>query len=107
MTCRKLLPLAALLSLTALAPLPASAQLISRLDLSFDMALAAAQGTLLACRERGFPVAVVVVNRDGETIVTLRADNAGPHTVENARRKAYTALSFKISTQGFLDEMKT
>jgi uncharacterized protein GlcG (DUF336 family) len=28
----------------------------------------------------------------------LRADNASPHTLENARRKAYTARSFRMST---------
>ena len=28
----------------------------------------------------------------------MRADNAGPHTMENARRKAYTARSFRTST---------
>jgi uncharacterized protein GlcG (DUF336 family) len=40
----------------------------------------------------------VVVDRDAETIVAIRSDYAGPHTMENARRKAYTALSFRIST---------
>ena len=40
----------------------------------------------------------MVVDRDGETIVAIRGDNAGPHTMKNARRKAYTALSFRIST---------
>ena len=97
----------AALSLSLLTAPPASAQLLSRLDLSFDMALAAAQGALAACRERGAAEAVVVVNRDGETIVVLRGDNAGPHTVENARRKAYTALTFKMTTQAFIEEMKT
>ena len=29
------------------------------------------------------------------SIVAMRADNAGPHTMENARRKAYTARSFR------------
>jgi uncharacterized protein GlcG (DUF336 family) len=28
----------------------------------------------------------------------LRGDNAGPHTMENARRKAFTARSFRTST---------
>ncbi len=46
----------------------------------------------------GYGESAVVVDRAGETIVALRGDNAGPHTMENARRKAYTALSFRIST---------
>jgi len=39
-----------------------------------------------------------VVDRDGETIVAIRGDNAAPHTMENARRKAHTAMSFRTST---------
>jgi hypothetical protein len=33
--------------------------------------------------------------------VALRGDNAGPHTLENARRKAYTASSFRQSTTDY------
>jgi uncharacterized protein GlcG (DUF336 family) len=87
--------------------LPASAQLIARRDLSYPMALAMATGALEACKTRGFNVAVVVVDRGGDTMVALRADDAGPHTMENARRKAYTARTFRMTTQAFIDEMKT
>jgi uncharacterized protein GlcG (DUF336 family) len=38
----------------------------------------------------------VVVDRDGETVVAIRGDNAQPYTMENARRKAYTAMNFRI-----------
>ena len=37
----------------------------------------------------------------GETIVAIRGDDAGPHTMENARRKAYTAMSFRTSTTDY------
>jgi len=40
-------------------------------------------------------------------MVALRADDAGPHTMENARRKAYTARTFRMSTEEFIQEMKT
>ena len=30
----------------------------------------------------------------GDVMVALRANDAGPHTMENARRKAYTARTF-------------
>jgi uncharacterized protein GlcG (DUF336 family) len=43
----------------------------------------------------------------GNTIVSLKGDNSGAHTVENARRKAYTAMTFKMTTEAFLQEMKT
>ena len=87
--------------------LPASAQLIARRDLSYSMALTIATTALEACKARGYPVAVVVVDRGGDTMVSLRGDEAGPHTVENARRKAYTARTFKMTTQQFIEEMKT
>ena len=86
---------------------PASAQLIARKDLSYAMALAMATGARDACKARGFAVAVVVVDRGGDTMVALRDDDAGPHTMENARRKAYTARTFRMTTQAFIDEMKT
>jgi uncharacterized protein GlcG (DUF336 family) len=71
------------------------------------MALTMATRALDACKARGFRVAVVVVDRGGDTIVALKADGAGPHTMENARRKAYTARTFRMTTQQFIDEMKT
>ena len=37
----------------------------------------------------------------------LRGDGSGPHTVENARRKAYTANTFRMSTEDFVKDMKT
>ena len=81
--------------------LPASAQLIPRRDLSYSMALAMATGALEACKARGYAVSVVVVDRGGDTMVAIRADDAGPHTMENARRKAYTARSFRTSTTAY------
>ena len=86
---------------------PASAQLVDHKDLSQPMALAIAQGALEDCKAKGYPVSVVVVGRDGDTIVMLRGDGAGPHTVENARRKAYTALTFKMTSEEFAKLLET
>jgi uncharacterized protein GlcG (DUF336 family) len=101
-----LAPITALFAL-ALALAPAFAQLVERKDLSYAMALDIATGALEACKARGFAIGVVVIDRGGNVVVSLRGDNAGLHTVENARRKAYTALTFGMTTQAFLDEMKT
>jgi uncharacterized protein GlcG (DUF336 family) len=81
--------------------------LLERKDLSLSVALTIANGALDACKQMGYAASVVVVDRAGATLVSLRGDGAGPHTVENARRKAYTALTFKMTTQAFVDEMKT
>ncbi len=86
---------------------PASAQLIQHRDLSYATALAIATGALEACKGRGYATGVVVLDRGGNVMISLRGDNAGLHTVENARRKAYTALTFKVTTKTFVEEMKT
>ena len=87
------------------APLPASAALIMRKDLSHDMALAVAEGAMQACLAKGYATSAVVVDRDGETLVAMRGDGAGPHTLENARRKAYTAMTFKQPTAEYAKKL--
>jgi uncharacterized protein GlcG (DUF336 family) len=67
--------------------------------LSPETALTLAQETLAACRKSGYQVAVAVVDRSGVLQVLLRDRFAGPHTVSTARRKAYTAASFKTGTR--------
>src|SRR5258708_37890909 len=86
---------------------PASAQLIQRKDLSLAVAQTIANGALEACKAMGYAASVVVVDRSGDTLVSLRGDGSGPHTVENARRKAYTATTFSLRTEEFIQDMKT
>jgi uncharacterized protein GlcG (DUF336 family) len=84
--------------------LPAQAQLLTHKDLSLAMATTIAQTAVDMCTAQsygGYGVSMVVVDRAGNTIVALRSDKAGPHTMENARRKAYTALTFRTSTTDY------
>ncbi|MFI5002307.1 MAG: heme-binding protein [Reyranellales bacterium] len=74
---------------------PAGAELLTHKDLSYDIAKTIAEGALADCKARGYNTSVVVVDRDGETLIAMRYDNASPHTMENARRKAYTARTFQ------------
>ena len=97
----------ALIALACAATVPASAQLIQRKDLGFPISLTIAQAALDDCKGRGYATSVVVVDRGGNTVVALRGDNAGAHTMENARRKAYTAMAFKMTTADFIKEMAT
>jgi uncharacterized protein GlcG (DUF336 family) len=80
------------------AAVPAHAETLVHHDLPYAVALTIAQGAVVSCAANGYAESAVVVDRDGETIVAIRGDNAGPHTMENARRKAYTAMTFRIST---------
>jgi uncharacterized protein GlcG (DUF336 family) len=88
----------AIYAVAAMGPGAARAELLVHHDLPYVAALAIAQGTVESCAAKGYAVSAVVVNRAGETILAIRGDNASPHTMENARRKAYTAMSFKLST---------
>ena len=63
-----------------------------------EIALEMAQAAMANCREGGYQVAVVVVDRFGLTQVVLRDRFAGAHTVETAERKAWTAVSFRTAT---------
>jgi len=58
---------------------------------------------MMACREAGYQVSVAVVDRSGITQVVLRDQVAGPHTLETARRKAWTAASFKGDTRSLAE----
>ncbi len=69
-----------------------------------ELALELAQATLDACRKNGFQVAVAVVDRAGVTQVILRDQLAGAHTPETARRKAWTAVSFRTDTLTMAEE---
>jgi uncharacterized protein GlcG (DUF336 family) len=73
----------------------AGAELPTQKTLPVTAALAIAQAAYHTCFAQGYRVSVHVVDRTGETIVALRGDGVNPHTFENSRRKAYTALTFR------------
>lgn len=83
----------------------ANAQLIEHKDLSYDIAKTIAEDAIAACNAKGYATSAVVVDRDGDTIVAMRADKASPHTFENARRKAYTAMTFKQRTADYAKKL--
>ncbi len=85
---------------------PAGAAIIMHKDLPLDIAATMAQATVAACAAKGWAESAVVVDRDGATIVEMRGDDASPHTVENARRKAYTAMTFKQPTAEYAKKLQ-
>ena len=66
--------------------------------LTVDAATKAAQAALDAAEKENQRVAVSVVDRNGNTIVTLRGDGSGPQAYESAEKKAYTAVSWNAPT---------
>src|SRR5207344_1177320 len=63
-----------------------------------ETALKAAQAALKKCRDSGYQATIAVVDRMGVTQVLLRDRFAGPHTTDMAAAKAWTAVSFRVST---------
>ena len=68
-----------------------------------ETALKAARAALERCRTSGYQVAVAVTDRFGVAQVLLRDRFAGPHTVDMASAKAYTAASFRTNTTGLAE----
>lgn len=80
--------------------------LISFKTLNPDLAVELAQHTIASCRQGNFQVAVVVVDRFGNVQAAIRDRFAGPHTIDTARRKAWTAVSFRTDTLAMSDLSK-
>src|SRR5215204_2434934 len=67
-------------------------------NLTPETALRAAHAALETCRKNGYQTAVAVVDRGGTAQVMLRDRFAGPHTVDVAINKAWTAVTFRQDT---------
>ena len=74
---------------------------VTQKTLSLGLARTMADAALAACKAKGFNTSVVVVDRAGQTMVALRDESASAQTLEMARRKAYTARMFRVSTLEF------
>jgi uncharacterized protein GlcG (DUF336 family) len=74
---------------------PASAQgVISERNVSSAMARIIAEAAM-ECANNGAGISVAVVDRSGQLKVLIRGDGSPPHGLELARRKAYTARTFR------------
>ncbi|MFF8726908.1 heme-binding protein [Streptomyces sp. NPDC015171] len=83
----------------AAAPVAArGGELTQSTHLTLDAATKAARAAVEAAEKDGRQVSVAVVDRNGNTVVTLRGDGAGPQSYESAERKAFTAVSWNAPT---------
>jgi len=88
--------------LAAIVSEPAAGQgVVMQRNLSLEMAKTIAEATLAECRSKGFHTAAAVVDRAGQVLVILRDEQATAQVAEMARRKAYTARMFRVSTADF------
>ena len=72
-------------------------------DISVEQALLVAQGAVDACKKDNSVITVAVVDQEGGVRFVLRGDGASPEIVDNARRKAYTARTFRQATSTWME----
>ena len=74
---------------------------VTQRNLSLAMAKTIAEAALAECKSKGFNTSAAVVDRAGQVLVIMRDEQATAQTAEMARRKAYTARMFRITTMEF------
>ena len=73
-------------------------------NISQEEVLMGYQSVLAECRKSdSTDITVVIVDRAGLVALAARSDNAAPHNLDLARRKAYTARTFRRSTLEWRD----
>jgi uncharacterized protein GlcG (DUF336 family) len=97
---------AAGIALASLLASSANAQLMAHKDISLAMAVTMAKTAIETCKGNGYNVSVNVLGRDGEVILALRNELAGPATFENSMKKAYTARTFRRPSGEFAAGVK-
>ncbi|MGO8800010.1 MAG: GlcG/HbpS family heme-binding protein [Roseiarcus sp.] len=84
----------------------AAADTVTAHRLPAALAVEAASETVSFCARQGYRETAAVVDADGVTIVALRGDGAGAHTLHSAYDKAYTAVSFRNDTLALAERAK-
>ena len=72
-------------------------------DITWKLGLEIAEAAIAECAKRNVAISVAVVDRAGRMRVFIASDNPTPHSLELARRKAYTARTFRRSTLEWRD----
>jgi uncharacterized protein GlcG (DUF336 family) len=77
------------------------AQVLTERNISLQLARTISDAAIAACKADGFDVTAAVVDRAGDLKLLLRADTSNPHNADLARRKAYTARTFGVTSMEF------
>ncbi|HLA32785.1 MAG TPA: heme-binding protein [Pseudomonas sp.] len=84
----------------------AQASVVSEQTIGQQLAAELVSAAVASCSAQGYQVSATVVDRAGNVQAVLRADNAGPHTLDSSRRKAYTSASMKAPTSKVLETVQ-
>jgi uncharacterized protein GlcG (DUF336 family) len=76
---------------------PSHAQTLMQRNVSAAQAMAIVDGVIESCGRNGdlVTVTIAVVDRAGQPRLMLAGDTSAPHNLDLARRKAYTARTFR------------
>ncbi|MFI6940611.1 heme-binding protein [Streptomyces sp. NPDC050418] len=74
--------------------------------LTIEAAAKAADAALDEAKKQNQRVSVAVVDRNGNTILTMRGDGAGPQSYEAAEKKAFTAVSWNAPTSELVKRLE-
>ncbi|WP_353163947.1 GlcG/HbpS family heme-binding protein [Acinetobacter guillouiae] len=94
----KLKGLIATVMLMSISTFAQSIQLNQVYSLDSQSARTLLDAAVVACQKIQRNIAVVVVDRGGNTLMANRHETVGPHNLGAAEKKAYTALSTKMET---------
>src|SRR5262249_41838683 len=76
-------------------PQSGTAQLQMQRDITCKLGLEIEEAAIEACAKNNVPISVGVADRAGRIRIFISADNPSPHSLDLARRKAYTARTFR------------
>ncbi|MBN2646301.1 MAG: heme-binding protein [Thiotrichales bacterium] len=98
----------ALSAFSAVLPVQAEEPMVVNVArLSLDVANKIAMGAIEACREKGIPISVTVVDRNGIVQAQLRDTIAPPVSLSISQKKAYTAVMFNVKGSQLGDRAKS
>ena len=75
-------------------------------SLTAEQALAAAKAVQAYAKKEGTDPSTAVVDKDGNVVLLLKGNNASPHNIGLATRKAFTANQFKMNSIDWRDATK-
>ena len=100
--------IAGALILTAVGAAPALADdVLVTHRLSAALASEITSEVVASCARQGYAETAVVVDANGREQALLRGDGVGPHSLDSAYNKAYTAATFKTDTTKLAERVKT
>ena len=76
----------------------AQSQTLNQKNVSMEQAVQIVQAAIEFCKQSDPRISIAVLDRDGLVRLLVRTNGAQPHNLDLARRKAYTAKTFKMSS---------